>query len=378
MRALVLAWQPRVQTGTATALDRPPRRGMRKASQTVPIVLRGAWILVICLAPAGFMQGSLASAETEPSVALNDVAWQAPAACPDVSEIRSKVEALLGSTRAPRAPLTASATVSAQGAGFTAQIELRAPGTSESKTLHAADCATLGQAYALIVAFVLDPSATPSRLTAAEPEARAPSASSRDSAPPAPRRPRPRRYALGVGAVGALGVGQLPFPAFGIGGRLNAGRFAYGELGAMYWPPRHEPVATAEGEAGADVSLTTADSALCVPLAREALAACLGVSAGSMRAAGTGVSRPSIARSPWISGEVVLSSLVALSRGLALRFRLAAGVPFVRPRFVLNELGAEAETETAFRPSPVFGTFSIAPELRFFSTDWRRAGHATR
>jgi hypothetical protein len=361
-----------------------PARGTKKASQIVPTVPRAASpisALSILLGLGALAHAAAARAEVPASQALGEVVWQAPAGCPDVSEIRSKIQALLGPARVAREPLAARAEVSRDASGFTARIELNAPGASESKTIQAPDCGTLGEAYALIVAFVLDPSAGQAHPAPARAGPQGPSSShSSPTAPPTRRRARTsqRAFALGAAAVGALGVGQLPFPAFGVGARLNAGRFVYGELGALYWPARHESVSTPEGTAGADVSLITAESALCVPVAREALAACLGLSAGTMRAAATGVAHPSEGSSAWVSANAALTTLLPISGSFALRFRLALGVPVSRPSFVLDELGPEAQKRTAFRPEPLFGAFSLEPELRFFSTDSRRAGHGIR
>jgi hypothetical protein len=350
----------------------------------VPPVPRAAGPIparLILLALHALAHAAGARAETTSSSSLGEIVWEAPAGCPDVSEIRGRIKALLGPVTVPREPLVARANVSADANGFTARIELTAPGASESKSIAARDCATLGEAYALIVAFVLDPSAGQARAAPARGGSRRASSSDGNrTAAAAPRgaRTSPRPFVFGVAAVGALGVGQLPFPAFGAGARLNAGRFVYGELGALYWPARHESVSTPEGAAGADVSLITAESALCVPVAREALAACLGLSAGTMRATATGVAHPSEGSFTWVSANAALTTVLPISGRFALRFRLALGVPFSRPSFVLNDLGPEALTRTAFRPEPAFGTFSLEPELRFFSTDSPRAGHTTR
>jgi hypothetical protein len=349
----------------------------------VPRHARAISKLLFVLSVLGDVYASPARAEPGASELLEEVVWDAPAACPETSEIRSKINALLGHGGSRREPVAARASVSAAGTGFTAHIELRVSGGSESKVLHADDCATLADAYALIVAFVLDPSAGQAGGTSvqSDPQPASAAASQRPSSREPTRGARrlgARRFVLGAAAVGALGVGQLPFPGLGAGARLNAGRYVYGELGALYWPARDQSISTPEGTAGAEVSLVTAESALCVPVIRETLAVCLGMGAGSIRARGTGVAHPADDRSVWVSAGAAVTTVLPISGRFALRFRLALGAPFNRPRFVLNELGPEEETRTAFRPEPLFGTFSLEPELRFFSTDSRRGGHGRR
>jgi hypothetical protein len=344
---------------------------------TVPREAPAISNLLFLLALLANVHTSAAHAEDDASELLKQVVWDAPAACPGTLEIRSKINALLGQGRSRWQLVTARASVRADVAGFTARIELRAPGASESKALHADDCTTLADAYALIVAFLFDPSAGQAGATSVQSDLQ-PVSSQRPKPRRSPRRFGVRPFVLGAAAVGALGVGHLPFPGLGVGARLNVGRYVYGELGALYWPERHQSISTPEGTAGAEVSLVTTESALCLPVIREALAACLGMGAGSIRARGTRVAHPAEQRSAWVSAAAAVTTVLPISGRFALRFRLALGAPLYRPRFVLNELGPEAETRTAFRPEPLFGTFSLEPELRFFSTDSRRGGHGRR
>jgi hypothetical protein len=303
--------------------------------------------------------GGAARAE-QASERLTDVTWDAPAACPEIAQIRSRIAALLGQGNLTHesASLRAHAGVRAQGHGFAARVELSLSGAAESKHIDAEDCATLADAYALIVAFALDPSAGHAHGTAASRSDTHHLATS----PRAASRPKADAPALTAGPVGAVGVGMLPFPAFGVGGRVAAGRALQLELAALYWPERHTSLALPDrARARAEVRLITGESALCLPFARGALGACLGLEAGVLRAVGTGVPHRSRRNSSWVSASAGLTARLPIARVLALRVRLIVGVPFIRPRFALTDLGPDQAPRIAFQPAPVFGGFRVEP-----------------
>ena len=318
-----------------------------------------------------------AIAQGDPSEKLS-VTWDAPAGCPDVRRVRAAIAATLGASTPERnlSPLAASGTVTEGEGRFRLLIQLRSTGASETKSLEAATCETLADAFALVVAFTFDPSAghrPPPTVDAPEPAKPTPIAGAHE--PPAPVEGAGAR--LMAGPLIALGAGALPFPAYGVGARVAVETGARWELAGTFWPEQPASVpAPASGTVGADVWLATVQPSACLSFARGAAAACAGGELGAMQARSTGVPLAGSGTSWWLALTAGVSLRAAITRGFSLRLRLDAGVPYFRPRFLLEDVGT-AGTVQAFRPAPVYGLVSFEPEFQLFSTDRRESRHVS-
>ena len=119
-------------------------------------VLLAAW-LAIAVAPAP--QGH----EADGDVTLS---WSAPPECPDLEEVRTRVDALLGD-REPGAPyVKLDATVTRSGETFTLQMRTETAGGTSTHTLQSPDCRALADGAALVAAVAADPLAVDRSLAA--------------------------------------------------------------------------------------------------------------------------------------------------------------------------------------------------------------------
>ncbi|MCY0987793.1 hypothetical protein OV203_11695 [Nannocystis sp. ILAH1] len=87
------------------------------------------------------------------------LSWQAPPECPRAAEIEARVTALLGGS--PGGPqLRVRAAVERTGDEWRLRLLARRGGASQRRVLRHRDCATLGEATALLVALAVDPVGT--------------------------------------------------------------------------------------------------------------------------------------------------------------------------------------------------------------------------
>ncbi len=320
-----------------------------------------------------------ATADRDPAQATLSVAWDAPAGCPDVTQVRAAVASMLAGSAPERSlpQLVASGTVTEAEGRFRLRIQLDSKGASETKTMDAGTCETLADAFALVVAFTFDPSVglrSPATVASPRPESVTSVVARGDLSAPSLGGPATR---LVAGPVIALGAGALPFPAYGVGARVAVERGARWELAGMVWPEQPASVAAdASQTVGAGVWLATLQPSACLSFARGAGAACAGGELGAMHGKGTGVPVSSSGASWWLAVTSGLSLRAAIVPGVDLRFRLDVGVPFFRPSFVLENVGPEGQVQ-AFRPAPVYGVVSFEPEFQLFSTEPREARHVS-
>ncbi len=282
------------------------------------------------------------------------------------------------STARGTSSLAASGTVTDVEGRLHLQVRLDSSDASEEKAMDADACATLADAYVLVVAFTYDPglssrpppASTAVSLPLAAPEPTAPAPDPGKA--PAPSGPGLR---MAGGPLAAVGAGALPFPAYGVGARVALETRVRWELAGTFWPSQSTSVAaTSSGRVGAGVWLADAEPSLCVPLAGGAVAPCIGGALGAMRARGTGVSTVGVGTSWWLAVTAGASLRATLAPGFDVRFRLDVGLPVFRPSFELDDVGSQG-TVRVFHPAPVFGALSLEPELRFFSTNRGPAGH---
>jgi hypothetical protein len=159
--------------------------------------------------------------------------WDAPVACPDVGEVRARIERRLGS------PLESvvhgvAVEVTPDGDGsarrFVARIDLRAVTVAnEVRVLTSARCDELTDAVAVVIARIASEKREAERAERAEPV--------RIAMYERPE-PAPRMWGGGMRALGVSGVGAMP--GIGLGGELAAylrRRELFLELAGARWLP---------------------------------------------------------------------------------------------------------------------------------------------
>ena len=330
---------------------------------------------------AGLCLAHPAVADEDPSQGRLSVAWDAPPICPDVAHVRGAIASMLGGStpERPATQLAASGTVTEVEGRFRLRIQLDSKGASETKTMDAATCETLADAFALVVAFTVDPSVglRPPATVAVAHGGRATS----DDARRTPQTPSPERSPVGVlaGPLVALGAGALPFPAYGVGARVAVETGPRWELAGTLWPEQPaSAVADASHTVRASVWLATVQPSACLSFARGAVASCVGGEVGAMQAKATeGVPVLGSGKSWWLALTAGLSVRVAVVPRVDLRFRLDVGVPVFRPDFVLENVGAGGGSVQVFHTAPAFGVLSFEPEFELFSTDRRESRHVS-
>jgi hypothetical protein len=280
--------------------------------------------------------------------------------------------------RAPAGMVARGTVTRSDGVRFVLQMQIDAAGSSETKTLEADDCATLADAYAVVVAFAIDPSAqardarTEGRAAPTpEPEVEPP-----HSAPPTPRPPSTIRGV--VGPILAGGAGMLPFPAIGVGARIGIESRLWWELAGTYWPDRPVSVTVDPGTTvGGHVSFGFLEPGACLPFVRGALAACLGAELGLMPGKGTEAPRVGSGSSWWVAPTAGVAARVRIAHVLDLGLRLDVGVPILRPSFVVKDIDSR-ESVQVFRPGAVSGVLAVEALVPFFSTESSKARHDGR
>jgi hypothetical protein len=312
----------------------------------------------------------------EPRVVLR---WTAPAECPAADAVSAEVDRLLGPSSArPPAPIPVDATVSRDDLGaWHVHLETPGEGTPRVREIHAASCAAIADATALILAMMIDPAAAaaaPPSPAAAPPieakappiaPARVPVEAPRSPPPPPPPPqllpPAPTPTSLRIAALAGLDTASLPAVAASL---ALSGSFVYGaqrfEIGLGYYPSRKGTVPARPGTGGY-VDLFTGSVGTCRHFGSEAIEVgpCVGVELGRLHASGFGVSSPGEGSTLWAAASLGGVLSLRLISNLALVLRLGAAAPLLRPSFVLENVGA------VYRPPPVTARGSGGVELIF-------------
>ncbi len=282
------------------------------------------------LAPWSIAAAIVLGAAGSSAVPRADVAWRAPAACPQQDGVRALIATWLGQPVAELdlGSVRVDATVSQQDSGFSLDLVLESPAGSAREHLSARRCETLAKIVALKVALAVDPAAA---LASVEPVVQA-------SKPPAPA---PER-ALGGGlrAVGGIALGPLPgtTAATLLVGSLRFGDFRF-ELGGGYWFPRSVTYDTLP-TVGADLRMVGAVARVCptASIGRVEVPLCAGVEAGVVRATGFGVPERRTSDRPWVALTLGPALAVPLFRGWYLWVEADAGFGVVVPSFTVRNL----------------------------------------
>jgi hypothetical protein len=300
--------------------------------------------------------------------------WSAPESCPDAGQVATTVESLLeqSSSRHDTADLVARGTVTEADGRFELRIQIDSRGASESKTIDADRCGTLADAFAVIVAFAIDPGAGMHPPPPENAPQRQPVRASTD-----PGGSAVSPIDMRAGPLLATGAGLLPFPAYGVGGTVAVEAGVRLEVSGAYWPERPASVADSASVGEARVRLLSVEPAACVTVGRGPLAFCGGGELGAMEATGTGVSNPGGGTSWWFTLTAGVAWRVAVAWNVDLRLRLDLGIPLYRPSFVFENVGSFGSVQ-AFRPAPIFAILRFEPEIGFFATDSRGTRHVRR
>lgn len=308
------------------------------------------------------------------------VDWDAPPECPDDQSVRSRIDELLGTTAAtlaPAEPVLLRGVVRADGSRWTLRFETRGMGVVTSKVVAADTCHELVDAFTLMAAFVLDPSLSGTPHPNVPPHGDA-AAARQQVALATVAAPKSQDFAplpLRVGPLMAIGIGFLPAPSLGTGGMISYGGRLGWHLSALYWLPSDARTSNPY-LGGATVGLFAVQPSVCMPLGRSLLLACGAAEMGEIRAHGFDVKHKEEGRSWWVAFSVALSLTLIQTRYVDIHSRLAIGVPLFRPRFVLQNVGAEPTNEV-FRPAPVFSVLSVGLDLHAATTESSPAGHAS-
>lgn len=294
--------------------------------------------------------------------------WEAPAGCPPSERILAETDRILaGSTVRTDPPIEAHARVRQDGERWVLSLETRRGDAVGNRELAGESCTALGEAMIVILVLMIDPALVPETPPRLEPIAAPappppppppPVAVSRPApAPPPPAGCRWNRPALAASLLGD--VGALPAPA--AGGELGFGlrRCALSASAALRaFVPR---TGEAELDAGAGGDLWLAAGGAALGLARPVgpleLGARGAVEIGAMSGRGVGINHPDSGRALWLAAGAGATLRLPLGDALAAVLGLDLLVPLVRPRFVIDDLGA------VHRAAAVTGRLALGLEL---------------
>jgi hypothetical protein len=289
--------------------------------------------------------------------------WHAPPDCPDLADVRARIEALLG--HAPTEDeLALRGDIVAVAGGYRLDLRVRSRGPEDVRELHADRCSVLAESAALVAAVMLDPveaGTTVERLRSdvaredPSPEERilprtdAGVATVRVVArtPAQERSPRGDASAWlrlrGGGEFGAIPGGTGGFDlalAFG-GARVR------GELLGAYWIGRE----VSRGGAQMRVHLGTVTPRVCVGFGARRLHAdaCAGLELGVMRASLTG----GVRQPPWIAPQIEAGVRIDVAPRIAVVIAVQAAFAAVRPEFRLESSSDPDRVARVYRPSSV-------------------------
>lgn len=305
-----------------------------------------------------------------------DVAWQAPAGCPDEAAFVASVERFLDRPlrEAVVDPVAARVVVKSADGGFAATLDLESGAREQTRQLRDESCEVLASAAAFIVAVTIDPEVVfPAEAigedeegiagSATEPEPpvvtapdSGPDESDREAPAVAPRR-FPLRGAVRVSGNATAGVLPGFGPGLGVGGSVHVGRARIEVDGAWLFERQLDLGA----ERSAEFRLWTVGGRGCwAPSAGPVeFPLCGGVQGGSMRGRSEGISFTDAKSSPWLAARVGPGLVYLPSRHAGVFLDAEALIPLVRPQFTIENLGE------VYTPAPASASFRVGLEVRF-------------
>lgn len=315
------------------------------------------------LALALWLAAAVAGAQSErPALEL---AWSAPAECPQLPRAKQLVAEYLGEPALPlprpnERVLAAQAAIRHLGQRWQLRLVTSLDGQPGERTLSAGTCADVVDAAALVLAFAIDPGAA-LRHGQASPAPPPPPNPAPSPAPPPPP-PVSRRTWLAVAAGVRGDWGALPGVSGGLALALAVEHGAWaGMLTGSLFADR-SAAAAERPTAGGELGLWSLAAAPCwAPAYRDTwrLRLCLPVELQRLHAEGYGVDvGVAASRSELLVGAELLPGL-SLSHRLELVVPLRLAVATQRPEFYLERIGS------VFRASLVQGRAGLALQARF-------------
>ncbi|HKQ71471.1 MAG TPA: hypothetical protein VJT73_19135 [Polyangiaceae bacterium] len=271
-----------------------------------------------------------------------DIQWEAPPECPDVNEVRSTTERLLGQPLdTPRSQqLLARAKVRRTAAGnWEVSFTLASNERSTDEVFAAKQCRTLADAAAMKVAMAVDPTAVVESVMSLPAKAATNKARTPESAAPllAPPVAAPR---AALRAVSGSGFGFLPnvSPGVGLFGAVISTGFRAELGGQFFWgtearyPDHPEVGATLQLASGVLRGCATPSAGMVeFPI-------CGGVEFGVMRGEGFGVATTYQASSPWAALSIGPAVRIRMGSVFSLWIEANSVMPFIRPGFRMRNL----------------------------------------
>lgn len=295
-----------------------------------------------------------------------ELAWTAPAACPDRDQVIASVQRLVKAP--PAQPLFVTATVREEGGAWIADVEMKGAATGK-RTLRASTCASVTRATSLVVALTIDPDATLDDPPDGDATNVHPTPTPPPVVPPPPPPPPPATEApsplrplvfAGVGGERALLPGVVPTVTFGGGLSWRALRF---DLAAVIVPAERASLEQIPA-AGADASFTALVLRTCLGQSWVPFAAlgCAGLRGSHMSARGVGVTQSYRQTAEILDLEPSVVLRVPGRTRLAVELDAGVVLPLTRPDFVV--LVNEAH-DRVFRVSPIGARASLDLAFRF-------------
>ena len=318
----------------------------------------------------------LAPVEEPPRPAALELAWQAPASCPDAEAVQARIDALAEVDPDGLGTLLIDGRVEPSSRGYRLTLKTTYAELADEHVVEDADCDALVEATALFVSVSLDPSgrdAPPRRPPELQPEPETVAGSSLVPGPapevrrelepvrqPAPATPRPvdRRKPVVVAAVApVLDIGSLP--RISGGPRVSVGlqwpRVGVAMDGSYVVPQRTDAV---QGAAGL-VQLATVGARGCGAWSRDAwrVPACALVEVGALDVASRGLNPANRLRYAWLAAGVRTGVSYRWSR-LGLFASAELLLPIARAEVLVGEA-------VAFSSSPAIGRLLWGIEIVF-------------
>lgn len=285
-----------------------------------------------------------------------ELRWDAPEGCPSSSFVRRRIEQIV---RGPQtAPTRAEAKVEGGAHGrLKVTLIVRTGDVEEHRTVEAASCSALAEAFAVVVAYVIDPSSDAARIDEAGSAEElfgpqgpgaplAPAEAPPSAAPPnvgqAEKTPRPHappsgppatQFAFGLGA--SVASGPLPQASTGVvaTAALRLHRLRVGALGTISSRQRQY----FDGPAGASFDMIDvgAFAGYMVPLGVFALGPCANIEATYVQLQGFGIRRPWTSSGGWLTAVLGARVEARVARWLGLYARTDLLLPVGAPSFIL-------------------------------------------
>jgi hypothetical protein len=294
------------------------------------------------------------------AASADGLAWRAPATCPTVDEVRTRIERRLGD-----ASLTeigeVEVVVTSSPRGFSAEIDTRAISVAgRGRTLTATSCSELADAVAVVVSRLATEA---KRARVAEvPPANDPVFAIAIAPPPRVAAviaipPRASRWGGGLRTLATSGIGVTP--EVGLAGEL-AGfvrrDHTFGELGYARWAERTSFL-TQGSPARVDVGVQMLAVRGGWMTPQLPLRAWVGLEIGSMSGRGLALDAARSGARRWTAGTAGVGVGWPFARLARLVGAIELAIPFERPRFVL------ADDSEIYEPSSASARCSLGFEL---------------